>query len=115
MRAVCVSLDGERGSKAGWLTLHREYVVLAISADPVSGIEFRILADDGRTPILADSRLFAANEQSFPTFWVGRVTEGGVVELGPPEWLKRGYWESFFDQDPEAIATFHRVVERTDV
>jgi hypothetical protein len=107
MKALCLGLGDDAALlKGGWLTLHREYDVLAILASPGRTIEFRVLADDGRTPILADSRLFAATAQPVPGSWVCTVSEDGVVELGPSAWLEEGFWERYFDGDPDAVECF---------
>src|SRR5216683_2988200 len=76
-----------------------------------STAKMRILADDNRTPILVDAAMFAANSQPIPRSWVATIREGGVVELGPRAWLEHGFWERYFDGDPDAIAAFRREVE----
>jgi hypothetical protein len=91
MKVLCVSWGDPTSNKEGWLTLHREYSVLAILALPGRSIKFRLLSDDGRTPILADSSLFAASDQPLPEAWVGKVTQDGVVELGPKQSLRPGF------------------------
>jgi hypothetical protein len=111
MKALCVSLGKGARARSGWLTLHREYRVLAILALPGRTIEFRVLSDDGHTPILVDSTLFAASEQPLPEGWVCTVTQDGVVELGPKQWLKPGFWEEFFDRDPHAVEVFRQEIE----
>lgn len=112
MKALCVSLGDGRSGTANWLTLHREYAVLEILALPGRRIEFRVLADDGRTPILADSALFAVNDQPVPATWVCRVSQDGFVELGPRAWLEpEGFWERFFDGEPAAVESFRTELE----
>jgi len=111
VKVLCVTLGDSQPSPTGWLTLHREYLVLAILALPGRTIRFRVLSDDGRTPILADSSLFAAPVQPLPATWAGTVTEDGVVELGPQRWLEPGFWERFFDRDPVAVEVFSQEVE----
>jgi hypothetical protein len=106
-----VGLGESSPAPSHWLTLHREYLVLAILALPGRSIKFRVLSDDGRTPILADSSLFAAPAQPLPESWAGTVTQDGVLELGPRPWLETGFWERFFDHEPDAVQGFHREVE----
>lgn len=110
MKVLCVNLGDPQTSRSAWLTLDQEYLLLALLAVPGRRIKFRVLSDDGRTPILADSRMFAAPIQRLPESWVATVTQDGVVELGPAPWLESGFWERYFDRDPEAVATFQREV-----
>jgi hypothetical protein len=114
MKAVCVSLGEGAPNRGAWLTLHREYQVLAILGIPGRSIKFRVLSDDGHTPILADSTLFAASDQSLPRSWVCAVTQDGVVELAPKKWLEPGFWERFFDRDQQALEAFQQEVEASD-
>ena len=111
MKVLCVALDESQPDQSGWLTLHREYLLLAVLALPGRSIKFRVLSDDGRTPILADSILFAAPIQAVPDTWAAIVTEDGVVEFGPDRWLEPGFWERFFDRDPTAVRAFREEVE----
>ena len=106
-----MTLGQSQPDQSGWLTLHREYLLLALLAVPGKSIKFRVLSDDGRTPILADSSLFAAPSQDLPGTWAAAVTEGGVVEIGPSRWLVPGFWERFFDREPEAVLVFREEVE----
>jgi hypothetical protein len=111
VKVLCVTLGDSQPGQTGWLTVHREYIVLAILALPGRSIKFRVLADDGHTPILADSSLFAALVQPLPGTWAATVTEGGVVKLGPQRWLEPGFWEHFFDGDPVAVEVYRQEVE----
>jgi hypothetical protein len=107
MNVVCISTENA-SSHSAWLTINHEYLVLSILALPEKTILFRVMADDTRTPILAESSLFAAASQPLPDNWVVAVREGGVVELGPRDWLDTGFWERFFDREPEAEEIFRR-------
>jgi hypothetical protein len=111
VKVLCVTLDKPEADLSLWLTPHKEYLLLAILAQPDRNVLFRILSDDGRTPILADASLFAAPIQAVPDTWAGAVREGGVVEVGPRRWLELGFWERFFDGDPDAVRVFREEVE----
>ena len=106
-----MALGESEPGQAGWLTLHREYLLLAVLALPGRSVKFRVLSDDGRTPILADSTLFAAPIRPLPDTWAAAVTEGGVVEIGPISWLEPGFWERFFDGEPPAVEAFREGVD----
>ena len=110
MRALYVHSARDVQVSDGLLTLHQEYNILAILAIPGRDIKFRVLSDDGRTPILADSRMFTTSGQPVPETWTCTVSQDGIVELGPPEWLEPDFWERFFDRDPGAVDAFYRYV-----
>jgi hypothetical protein len=112
VNVTCVTVGDPASKSDGWLTVGRDYVVLTILALPGSGgVRLRVLADDGRTPILADSGLFAAENEPLPNSWVGPVTQRGALQLGPAAWLESGFWERFFDRDPAAVDAFHRELD----
>jgi hypothetical protein len=71
-------------------------------------LPLRVLADDGRTPILAETSMFATTSQLFPSSWVGTIKEEGVVEFGPPSWLYLGFWARYFGGDSGAAEEFQR-------
>jgi hypothetical protein len=105
MKVICVSL-GSREASDPWLTLNGEYRVLSILMTPRGPAKLRVLANDQRTPILADATMFAGYPQSLPSTWGVTIREGGVVEIGPPAWLEIGFWDRYFDGDIEAVAQF---------
>jgi hypothetical protein len=98
---------GADGKTDPWLTLNQEYLVLSILAIPKRATKLRILADDNRTPILADATMFAARSEPIPASWVVTIRDGGALELGPRRWLELGFWERYFDGDVDAVAIFH--------
>jgi hypothetical protein len=110
MKVLCVDLGTGRDNDP-WLTLNREYVVLSILMTNKGPAKLRVIADDNRTPILAEATLFASIPQSLPRTWVSIIREGGVLELGPPRWLELGFWERYFDGDAEAVAEFRDEVQ----
>ena len=94
-----------------WLTLNNEYLVLSILVTPRGSAKLRILADDNRTPILADATMFGAIPQPIPPTWVATIRQGGTLELGPQGWLELGFWERYFDGDADAVAAFQDEVQ----
>lgn len=115
MKVLCVNLGSNQESDP-WLTLNDEYFVLSVLSTSRGPAKFRILADDGRTPILVDATMFAASSQPLPPTWVGKVQEGGFVEFGPRRWLELGFWERYFDGDTDAVGVFQDEVHlMTDI
>jgi hypothetical protein len=111
VKALCVRVaDGDE--QDCWLTLNDEYQVLSVLMVTKGPVKLRIIADDGRTPILADASQFAVSPQPLPPSWVLAIREGGVVELGPPSWLEPGFWERYFDRDADAMLQFQQEIVR---
>jgi hypothetical protein len=88
-----------------------EYDVLEMLVLPGRGAKFRILTDDG-VPALFDAAMFVTTAAAIPRHWVMSAREGGLVKLGPAPWLEPGFWERYFDGDPDAIAAYES--ERND-
>ena len=93
---------------SSWLTLDAEYEVLEIYAIPGRPVTFRLASDDSGTPALFDSAMFLAIETSIPASWVVSLSEGGGLRIGPQAWMREGFWEEFFDRDPDAVREFER-------
>lgn len=82
------------------------YVVLGIEAD-----DLRILNDQGR-PYLYPRGLFILVDAREPEDWVSEVGEDNERYVYPPLLNHSGFFEDYFDGDPEAVATFWRVMNR---
>jgi len=88
VKALCVRVAGD-GGRDSWLTLNHEYQVLSVLMTSKGPAKLRIIADDGRTPILADASMFAMSSQPLPPSWILAIREGGVLEPGPrPGWSR---------------------------
>ncbi len=112
MRVLCIQLrdpvTGESVERTAWLTLHHEYDVLELYAYPGGRIDVRLVSEAAETPALFDSALFMTVDGRVPRFWEARLEEGGVLRLGPPEWMEPGFWDAFFDREPAAVELFER-------
>lgn len=86
------------------LTPEQPYLVIGIEAD-----DLRILNDQGR-PYLYPRRLFQVVDAQEPDIWVSEYGEEGERYAYPLPLNGCGFFEDFFDEDQEAVATFWRVV-----
>lgn len=86
-----------------------EYHVVSVSFNPRREASFQIITLDG-TPAWFDAAMFHAIEGDIPRSWVMSVHERGIVDFGPAPLLKPGFWERYFDDDPDAIAVFESVM-----
>ncbi len=121
MKVVCERIEspttGEVLTTSTWLTVGREYDVLEIVAHPGSEVLLRLLGDDSSGgPGLWDSRLFRTSSRTIPASWAVHVNEAGEVHVGPETWQRSGFWEAFYDGDPQANRDYDDALEalRTD-
>lgn len=71
--------------------------------------DYRIINEIGE-PILYPKALFDVIESSIPDSWVRQDYEDGEYYIDPPELSRPGFYEDFFDGNPEAIAKFQAFV-----
>ncbi|TCC48813.1 hypothetical protein E0H75_19770 [Kribbella capetownensis] len=106
MRVVCVDVPvpviGMEVESSPWVTLDREYVVLAISAEAGGRVQLQLVTDDKDTLGWFDAGCFVCVEGDVPSTWVVRLGEKGLLELGPEAWLAPGFWEAYYDGDASA-------------
>jgi hypothetical protein len=110
MKVVCVQLispvDGKPMAETAWVKLDAEYPVLSVLAAPAGRVQVQILTEDGRSAGWFDAAMFMTSDSSVPSNWVVSIGECGEFELGPARWAAPGYWESFYDGDPQARVIF---------
>lgn len=88
----------------------QEYEVIEVSTEARDGQHvtlLRVTSLDG-TPALFDGRGFNVVDASVPPTWHCELGRRSTL-FGPPEFLVPGFWESFFDGDEAAVATYQRV------
>jgi hypothetical protein len=86
------------------LTPGQPYAVIGVEAD-----DLRVLNDRGH-PYLYPRHLFDVVDPREPENWVTELGEEGERYAYPPALNDVGFFEDFFDDQPEAIATFWQVV-----
>lgn len=86
------------------LTPAQLYVVIGIEGD-----DLRLLNDAGR-PYLYPLRLFNVCDENEPADWASELGEDGERYAYPPPLNAPGFFEDFFDNKPEAVKMFWRVV-----
>ncbi len=96
----------QRSSRYPDLSPRQPYVVIGIEAD-----QFRILNDAGR-PYLYPPRVFACVDSREPDDWVEVRGDDGERYAYPSAIGRPGFFEDFFDDKPQAVRTFWRVVNQ---
>lgn len=109
MRVLCIyppsPIDGLRLDVSPWVSVDRDYPVLAVGADFGGRVQLLLLADDGTSLGWFDSKCFLTVDTRLPPSWSARIGEGGGLELAPPAWLADGFWERYYDGEPNAVAS----------
>lgn len=104
MRVICTRLptavNGTSLESSPWVTLHAEYIVVGLLAEPNGPVQLHIVADDGRSLAWFDSTDFMTVDGSLSGNWVASIRDRGALELAPAAWLAPGFWESYYDGDP---------------
>lgn len=110
MKVVCIRLISpvtrQETSESEWLTLDSEYVVLAIEGNPGRELSIRVQDDKGGGPGLWPAEMFMTTSTALPSSWIISIGDNGQFDLAPAKWLRPGFWEDFFDREPEALADF---------
>jgi hypothetical protein len=96
----------ETRQRNGWLTIGKEYVVLAIEAAPGREVNLQFVGDDGSVPAIRSSVQFVTTSSTLPSNWQVEVRQGGYLRLAPASWLRSGFWDDYFDRQPDAVAEF---------
>ena len=109
MRVRCTKIinpaTGEPNDTSSWLRIGHEYIVLEILAVPDRRVTLRVLGEDNSVA-LWDAEMFEVVDGTIPPNWVASVGPSGDLSLAPRRWLAGGFWEAFFDHDPDAISSF---------
>lgn len=70
------------------------------------------LIGENPTPALFQTDIFEVVSSVIPPSWIVVSPKPGLLDVGPEPWTRPGFWERYFDQDPEAVAIFKRERER---
>ena len=118
MKVLCTSIispvSGEPLESSTWVHIGGEYLVLGIEAVVRERIRLQIVTDEG-TPSWWDSRMFATTDPRIPPDWEAAVNEKGHVTLCPTRWAAPGFWERYFDQEPEAKVEYAEELSKIEV
>jgi len=65
------------------------------------------LVGEEPTPALFQPEIFEIVSSLVPETWIVASGSPGHLEFAPAAWTAPGFWESYFDGDPEAVRCFH--------
>jgi hypothetical protein len=108
MKVRCVrnidSLAGASENSEDSIRVGDEYIVIEMVASPGRYVELR-LHQTGGAPALWTSEMFETTDESIPSNWTAEVSGAGFLSIRPGRW-RRGFWERYFNDEPEAVALF---------
>lgn len=111
MKVICIRvpspIDGMQLDSSPWVTVDRDYTVVSVLAEVGGRVKVQLL-NDTQSLGWFNANCFLTVDSTIPANWVARVGEGGALRLAPAAWLEEGFWERFYDADPDA----HESVER---
>ena len=93
---------------SGWLRTGSNYAVQEIFFEKQRGVSYRIISDDAATPAFFPANECTIIDGSIPSSWKAHIYDTGSFVLSPPAWLEPGFWERYFDDDPEAKRIFEQ-------
>jgi hypothetical protein len=106
MKVLCtrlpVPVDGLELESSPWVSVGREYTVLAALAEFGGRVQLLLLTDDRRSFGWFGADCFLTVDSTIPPNWSAHVGEGGSLELAPRSWLADGFWERYYDGGPAA-------------
>lgn len=111
MKVKCIKIYNEHKQeyeeKCSWLTIGREYIVLAIEIRQ-NKVLFLIPSDSNEQPVLENAIQFEILSKKIPTSW--QITPG-MIELftiEPKSWREPGFWEECYNHEPKALEIYKR-------
>jgi hypothetical protein len=109
MKVKCTKLVDSRGNFqefSPWLTVGKVYLVLSVLLDINGKWLLRLLGDNGNGVALFSLSEFEIISAKIPATWIVAWNPKGVFELTTETWNQPGFWEKYYDRDPEAIKLF---------
>ena len=107
MKVRCIKLldsTGRSVERSTWAKIGGVYHVLGVWVEP-GQTRLRLVGDEP-TPALFEPEMFEVVSSVVPPTWVATSPKPGCLSFEPEAWSSAGFWERFFDGEPEAVATF---------
>jgi hypothetical protein len=112
MKIKCKQIINEQTQQSQdtspWLTLGKEYVVLAIEVYKSKNLYLLVDDSSNQSPGLHDAKQFEVLSHTIPSNWIVNPGELELVTIGPKAWSEPGFWEDCYDHDPKALEIYKR-------
>lgn len=109
MKVRCIRLlDALRKpqDKSDWLTIGKIYHVLEVIQDTDRKWKLRLAGEDPNGVALFALEEFEVVSSKIPDSWVIAWGKGNFFELTPEAWSQSGFWERYYDREPNAVRIF---------
>lgn len=109
MKVRCVKLVDSKGKpqeQSPWLTLGKVYHVLSVTFGTQEKWLLRMVGDGLNGVALFPLEQFEIVSPAIPGTWIVTWNSKGVFELTTEAWRQSGFWERYYDRDPEAVHIF---------
>jgi hypothetical protein len=109
VKVRCKSLKDTRGnpqSESPWLTVGKVYNVVALELDNNGEWLARLVGDGLNGVALFPLEQFEIVSSLVSPTWTTTWKNGKLIEVSPERWVGKGFWEGYYDRDPEAILVF---------
>jgi hypothetical protein len=109
MKVRCIKLIDSRGNtleKSPWLTLGKVYDVLTLTFGTQQKWLLRLVGDGLNGVALFPLDQFEIVSQKIPAPWIVTWNSKEIFEMTTETWSQPGYWERYYDRDPEALKVF---------
>ena len=116
MKVKCVKIinptTGEEFERDSWLTLGQTYLVLEISVEKKRWMSYRLMSNNNSTPAIFDAQQFEVVSNKIPDEWCFDFVSPNYVGITPKAWIHDGFWEDYFNGEPEAEKIFRETRDR---
>jgi hypothetical protein len=109
MTVRCIRLLGPMGNaqaESSWLTIGTIYHVLEV----IQGVDrrwlVRLVGDGPNGLALFQLEQFDVVTHDMPDTWTIGWLDDGSFKLSPTAWRSPGFWERYYDREPNAIRSF---------
>ncbi len=112
MKVKCVNIYNEITKQfqdsSPWLSLGKEYIVLAIEVDP-SRVDYCLVGDNkDESPSLYAASQFEVTSKKIPSNWEFIFGSLNLFTMGPKSWREPGFWEDCYNHEPNALEIYKR-------
>jgi hypothetical protein len=106
-----MSHDGRPEGQSCWLTIGKIYDVLEVTFD--GEWLLRLIGDAPNGVALFQLKMFEVVDPHIPPNWIAIWGNNGLFFLSPRPWTHTGFWERYYDRDPNAVQIFEEERTRT--